>query len=318
MRKFSFLTVLVLLGLGLRAQTPDAFTYQAVARDAAGALIHGPISLRVSVLDSAVNGRVLYIEEHRSVDARDGLFSLVIGSGLPQTLGAGTPLFRELNWAGNAKFLKMEMAPGASTNFTLIGVSPLLSVPYAKHSDGAGSLSLPALPPSLIVPGTNHTATYRQHWRWEQNGHYYVLYTTNNNLNWYESQQLARRLKGHLLTITSAEENSFLLSNILSRPDCQGHIPLGYTDAANEGHWRWVTGEIGLPNAVGTGTAGRDYNNWANTQPDNAGGAEHIGHIYNATLSPSRQWNDVTINAPPTTSTSFTAIIIEYSDRISP
>ncbi|MEZ5340907.1 MAG: lectin-like protein [Acidimicrobiales bacterium] len=46
---------------------------------------------------------------------------------------------------------------------------------------------------------------------------------------------------GHLVTITSASENEFIRSNFLGEGGSS--IWLGFTDAASEGTFAWVTGE---------------------------------------------------------------------------
>ena len=58
-----------------------------------------------------------------------GLFNLIIGSGAIQQ-GA----FSSINWAGDSYYLKIEMDITGGTNYTNMGTTQFLSVPYAMHS----------------------------------------------------------------------------------------------------------------------------------------------------------------------------------------
>ena len=51
----------------LLAQVPQAIKYQAVARDAAGSIMaNANITVRVSIVDSAAGGGVVYSEIHKT------------------------------------------------------------------------------------------------------------------------------------------------------------------------------------------------------------------------------------------------------------
>ena len=63
---------------------------------------------------------------------------------------------------------------------------------------------------------------------------------------WLQARTLAEKAGGHLITITTAEEQALLLEKILPSlgPAARGvQFWLGATDEAAEGNWRWVTGE---------------------------------------------------------------------------
>jgi len=51
----------------LFAQVPQAIKYQAVARDSAGSIMaNAPITVKVSIIDSATGGGVVYSEIHKT------------------------------------------------------------------------------------------------------------------------------------------------------------------------------------------------------------------------------------------------------------
>jgi uncharacterized protein (TIGR02145 family) len=127
---FLFLFTLI-LSLGLNAQAPQSFSYQAVARDLAGkALSNTTVSFRVSILSGSTTGTVVYSETHSGKTTNAlGLVELEIGKG---TVNAGS--FSAISWGSNTFFLKMEMDPAGGTAYQDLGTSQLLSVPYALYS----------------------------------------------------------------------------------------------------------------------------------------------------------------------------------------
>lgn len=118
------------------------------------------------------------------------------------------------------------------------------------------------------------------------NGHYYEAVV--QSATWFEARDLADQhtwqgLVGHLVTLTSAEEEAFLWSHFdgsewwlgayqplgLCPPECDYEDPLGF-----DGGWEWVTGEEW------------SYTNWGSTNPD--GGNEDC-LMYRPTYP---GWND--------------------------
>ena len=70
----------------------------------------------------------------------------------------------------------------------------------------------------------------------EWNGHRYHMF--EEKVTWQEAKELCRKAKGHLVSITSKEENEVVLK-LSQKQNCW----LGATDEAKEGKWLWVTGE---------------------------------------------------------------------------
>jgi hypothetical protein len=116
------------------------------------------------------------------------------------------------------------------------------------------------------------------------NGHYYeVISTTNGPWNWQEAVDDAETRSfggvfGHLVTITSQQENDFLRDD-LDIPDSSwiGAFQPDGTGEPNDG-WSWVTGE-----AWG-------FTSWAVNEPNDAGDNEDCGQWW----TPDGTWNDIT------------------------
>ena len=113
-----------------KSQAPQAIPYQAVARNASGSILSNQgISLRVSIHDATAAGTVVYKETHTVSTNSLGLFTVNIGQGTPVT---GT--LSGVNWATNSKFIQVELDPAGGTNYTNMGTTQLMSVPYALSS----------------------------------------------------------------------------------------------------------------------------------------------------------------------------------------
>lgn len=131
-----FLLLHILFTTSLFAQAPNAIPYQAVARNSAGNLIPNQvISLRFTLHDSSASGIIIYQETKNVTTNSLGLFNVNIGQG--NTL-LGT--FQSINWKLNAKFLQVELDTAGGTNYTTMGTTQLLSVPYALYAEKVGTL----------------------------------------------------------------------------------------------------------------------------------------------------------------------------------
>jgi hypothetical protein len=98
------------------------------------------------------------------------------------------------------------------------------------------------------------------------NGHSY--YRSTSSMTWTDARTACVNMGGHLVTITSAAENTFVFNTWPS-----GWI--GFTDEAVEGQWRWVTNE-----AV-------TYTNWNGGEPNNAGNEDYAQFVNGG------KWNDL-------------------------
>jgi PKD repeat protein len=119
------------------------------------------------------------------------------------------------------------------------------------------------------------------------NGHYYEAIYVPSDISWENAKTAAELLSysgvnGHLATITSLDENEFIVKNINGYNCWLGGIQqAGNLDPA--AGWQWVTGEQW------------DYTNWAGGEPnDNYGGERGVlpyGSPENA-LEFGGYWND--------------------------
>ncbi|MCK4288096.1 MAG: hypothetical protein KAW86_02730, partial [Bacteroidales bacterium] len=133
----AFLFITILFISNLKAQLPQAFKYQAVARDNIGnVLVNQNVSFKISIKQSSITGEIVYAEVHNVTTNQFGLINLEIGNG---TVVLGE--FENINWGDDIFFIQIEMDVEGGSNYQLMGISQLLSVPYALFAEEAGNNS---------------------------------------------------------------------------------------------------------------------------------------------------------------------------------
>lgn len=133
----------------IMAQSPDAFQYQAVARDNNGEVISNQtVSFKISILRGSASGSSVYTETHSDTTNAYGLVTLKIGNG---TRVNG--MFSAIEWGANDFYIRVKMDKTGGTDYQLMGTSQLLSVPYAKYTDYAGSTEKAAKADSAYEAG---------------------------------------------------------------------------------------------------------------------------------------------------------------------
>jgi hypothetical protein len=130
-----FVLTLFMVFQPLNAQVPQAFKYQAIARDGSGhPLVNQQISLRISIIDSAASGIIAYQELHKEGTNGFGLVTISVGRGLPMV-----GIFKNIEWSTGNKWIRIEMDETGGTNFTDMGIYQLLSVPYALYAESSAT-----------------------------------------------------------------------------------------------------------------------------------------------------------------------------------
>ena len=149
--KYIFLAIgLLMSSIGLFAQAPQAFKYQAVARDNSGNLIaNQSVGFRISILQNSPTGSPVYSETHTVASNNLGLVNLDLGAGNPVS---GT--FSNINWGTGNYFVKVELDVTGGSNYLLMGTSQLLSVPYALHAQSATNITNDSDAQTLSINGS--------------------------------------------------------------------------------------------------------------------------------------------------------------------
>jgi hypothetical protein len=138
MKKIYTLTIslLVILNLAI-AQVPQGFKYQTAIRDNKGAVLANKlVAIKLSLLTGSANGTAVYSEVHKVATNDFGVANLNVGTG---TVIIGN--FSTIDWGSNTFFLKTEVDINNGTNFTFMGSSQLLSVPFAMYAAKSANAS---------------------------------------------------------------------------------------------------------------------------------------------------------------------------------
>ena len=112
------------------AQAPAGINYQTVIRDGDGNILPDTeLTLQMTIRSGAPDGEVVYTETHDVTTNAFGLVNLVIGNGTPQS---GT--FTEIDWNAGNKYLETAIDLAGGDDYTVLGVTQFLSVPYSQFS----------------------------------------------------------------------------------------------------------------------------------------------------------------------------------------
>lgn len=119
MKKILLLGMVIFASAIIYAQTPQSFNYQAVVRDATGAVIENQaVGVRLSIILGPLPGTIVYQESHNVSSNNYGIVTLAVGTGAVQN-----GVFSAINWGGGEFFLKVEVDPAGSTAYVDMGTT---------------------------------------------------------------------------------------------------------------------------------------------------------------------------------------------------
>ncbi|MBK7763124.1 MAG: hypothetical protein IPI46_07090 [Bacteroidetes bacterium] len=117
-----------------KAQVPQKFNYQGIARDSKGnPLSKQQLAVKLTVLPTE-DATMAEYEETQLISTNEfGLYTLQIGNGTP-VLGE----MKTVKWETGNKYIRVAIDPTGGSNYVDAGTTQLLSVPYAIYADKAG------------------------------------------------------------------------------------------------------------------------------------------------------------------------------------
>uniref|UniRef100_UPI0040480108 hypothetical protein n=1 Tax=Algoriphagus sp. TaxID=1872435 RepID=UPI0040480108 len=145
MKKILLTLLTLLTTVTLWAQAPQRISYQAIIRDGNNVVVaSAAVGIKISVLRGTATGLAVYVETHRKTTNANGLVSLEIGEG---TALSGT--FSGIDWANGPYLIGTDTDPSGGTNYSISGLAPLNSVPYALNANTAGKAVTLATPRAI-------------------------------------------------------------------------------------------------------------------------------------------------------------------------
>ena len=131
---FTLFALLVMLS-SINCQSPEGFKYQALIRDTNNLILSNQIiDMRFIIQQGNIGGSVVYTETFETTSNNYGLVNLEISSGITSND------FSIIDWANGPYFLETSVDLFSSGQWSVIGTSQLMSVPYAFHSNTSDSI----------------------------------------------------------------------------------------------------------------------------------------------------------------------------------
>ena len=132
----TLLSITMVITVAIYAQAPQAFKYQAIARDASGNILSNwKIGMKVSIIQGGYDRQELYVETHLVTSNIYGMINFVIGKGNVQKGN-----FKSISWGQSSHSIRVEIDIDGGSNYKEIGTSQLYAVPYALYAEQAGAI----------------------------------------------------------------------------------------------------------------------------------------------------------------------------------
>ena len=133
MKKLFTLLSVFFVTATLWGQSPEKISYQAVIRNSTNDLVtNQTVGIRISILQGSATGTAVYVETQSPGTNANGLINIEIGNGVIQS---GS--FANIDWGNGPYYIKTQTDPNGGTNYTILGTSQLISVPYALYAETA-------------------------------------------------------------------------------------------------------------------------------------------------------------------------------------
>jgi Chaperone of endosialidase len=117
---FKAKTLILFMLVSFTSFSQEGINYQGVARDANDdLLVSANITLDVNIYKTSPAGTLAYNESHNTTTDVNGVFSVVIGQGIPTAIP-----YNSINWAEDKHFLNVWL------NGTDVGTTEFVTVPY--------------------------------------------------------------------------------------------------------------------------------------------------------------------------------------------
>jgi hypothetical protein len=135
-KKIILIIGVLFLTISSFAQSPEKMSYQALIRNSADVVLSNKtVNMKISIVQSSLDGTIVYSETKTTDTNINGLVSIEIGSGLV-VFGS----FSLIDWSEDTSyFIKIETDIDDDSSYDISTTSQLLSVPYALYEKTSGS-----------------------------------------------------------------------------------------------------------------------------------------------------------------------------------
>jgi C1A family cysteine protease len=204
MKKIFTLLIGIVLSISIinaQEAPPQAFSFKATIQGVNGqTVVNKTISLRISILQDDVNGFTTYSEFFTPTTNHYSQVDVEIGHG-----NVLSGIFSSIDWSAHKYFLKIEVDTKGGTNYQLVSVTQLLSVPYAMYAGEASSSTNESDPVFINSPA--HLITTGEIGDWND-----AFTWGNHSLAGYLKNEVDGSITNEIQTL-SISENVISISN---------------------------------------------------------------------------------------------------------
>ena len=119
----------MIIGMSTQVFAQQSFNYQAAVRDADGnPVVNQTIGVQIAILQGSETGTNVYEEVHTVTSNAQGIIALAIGQG------DSPDNFSDIEWNTQNYWLQVGVDISGGNAYTIMGTSPLLSVPFANYA----------------------------------------------------------------------------------------------------------------------------------------------------------------------------------------
>ncbi len=250
MKRVIIICSVLLIALEILAQAPEKFSYQAIIRDGSNNLVvTSTIGMQMSILQGSITGTEVYKETQAPTTNENGLISTEVGTG---TIVSGS--FSSIERAnGGPFFIRTEIDPTGGSNYTITGVSELLSVPFSLHAKTSHAAEV-LLDNYISIWDDNSTVNIQPNKKYFINADNVTLVLPPNTI-YFEKDNIDIYIMQHVdnprnitmdwtnsLPIGAVDENNdFIGFGINPTTTATGHFQLGNNKINNIGDF-WMCG----------------------------------------------------------------------------
>ena len=155
MKNYLTLIFLIVISFIVNAQAPQGFNYQATVRNSAGDLmVNQNVNFKLNLMQGSQTAATVYTEIQAVLTDDLGHVNFFIGQGTVMT-----GVFSAIDWSLGNYYLGIELDTGSG--YVVMGISQLLSVPYALYAENSGNAT-PPIPNLEAVLLENNSANDQQ------------------------------------------------------------------------------------------------------------------------------------------------------------
>ncbi|WCO01738.1 hypothetical protein [Psychroserpens ponticola] len=127
------ITFFIAFLISISSFAQQGINYKALIKDNQGSIVaNQDVTIRFTMLDALSDGNIEFQESHDNiVSDANGIVIANIGEGI-QSLSY--TLFNDIDWGSHMYYLRVEIDITGGTNFTDMGTTQFMAVPYALHA----------------------------------------------------------------------------------------------------------------------------------------------------------------------------------------